>query len=116
MLDGVDHVDVREAARAAEAGEVLLLDVREDEEFAAGHAPGALHVPLADLPARAGELPEQEVFVLCRSGGRATKAAEWLEANGYDAVVVEGGTGAWVDAGRPLVGEGLAPGVEPRVL
>ncbi len=94
----------------------VLLDVREDDEFAAGHAPGAVHVPLGDLPARAGELadlPEGELHVLCRSGGRATRAAEWLNENGYDAVVVEGGTGAWVEAGRPLVAEG--PG-EPRLL
>jgi rhodanese-related sulfurtransferase len=91
----------------------VLLDVREDDEFAAGHAPGALHVPLGEVPARAGELPEDEVFVLCRAGGRATRAAQWLQANGYDAVVVEGGTGAWVEAGRPLVAEG---GGQPQLL
>jgi len=91
----------------------VLLDVREDDEWAAGHAPGALHVPLGDLPARLGELPDAEVHVLCRAGGRATRAAQWLEENGYDAVVVEGGMGAWADAGREMVAEG--PG-EPRVL
>lgn len=95
--------------------DAVLLDVREDEEFTAGHVPGALHVPLAEVSARAGELPRGTVHVLCRSGGRATKAAQWLQQNGYDAVVVEGGTMAWAEGGRPLVAEG-AVGAEPRVL
>ena len=94
--------------------DAVLLDVREDDEWAAGHAPGALHVPLGDLPARLGELPlDAELHVLCRAGGRAARAAAWLTANGVDAVVVDGGMGAWVDAGRPLEGGGAE---SPRVL
>ena len=94
--------------------DAVLLDVREDHEWAAGHAPGALHVPLGDLPARLGELPaDEELHVLCRAGGRAARAAAWLVANGVDAVVVEGGMGAWQDAGRPLEAD---PGESPRVL
>lgn len=96
-------------------GAPVYLDVRESEEFDAGHVPGALHVPLSDLPERAGELPAGEVHVLCRSGGRATKAAAWLDENGFDAVVVEGGSIAWAEAGRPLVAEGEEPDGGPYV-
>lgn len=92
----------------------VLLDVREQDEWDAGHAPGALHVPLGDLPSRLGDLPDDaELQVLCRAGGRAARAAAWLQENGYDAVVVDGGMGAWQDAGRPVVAD---DGSEPRVI
>jgi rhodanese-related sulfurtransferase len=92
----------------------VLLDVREQDEWDAGHAPGAIHVPLGDLPSRLDDLPDDaELQVLCRAGGRAARAAAWLQENGYDAVVVDGGMGAWQDAGRPVVSE---DGSEPRVI
>lgn len=96
--------------------DAVLLDVREDEEFAAGHAPGALHVPLGQLPARVAELPDAPVHVLCRTGGRAAEAAQWLVDRGRAATVVEGGTRAWVESGRPLVAEAGGDAAQPRVL
>ena len=96
-------------------GAPVYLDVREDEEFAAGHVPGALHVPLAELPERAGELPDAPVLTLCRTGGRAGRAAVWLREHGRDATVVEGGSIAWAQAGRPLVAEGDEPEGGPYV-
>ncbi len=97
---------------------VALLDVREDDEWAAGHAPGAKHIPMGELPARVGELGElpddQPVYVICRSGGRSARAAAWLNASGWDAVNVAGGMGSWQRAGRPMVAS--EPGVEPEVL
>ncbi|KNC18713.1 sulfurtransferase [Arthrobacter sp. RIT-PI-e] len=91
-----------------------ILDVREDYEWEAGHVDGAVHIPLDELPARLEELdPEQDLHVICRSGGRSLRAAQWLEGNGYSAVNVAGGTGAWLEAGRPLVSE---TGSEPTVL
>lgn len=96
-------------------GAPFYLDVREVDEFAAGHVAGAVNVPLSELPQRAGELPAGEVHVLCRSGVRATKAAAWLDENGFDAVVVEGGSIAWAGAGRPLVAEGEQPEGGPHV-
>ncbi|MEJ5944011.1 rhodanese-like domain-containing protein [Pseudokineococcus basanitobsidens] len=93
--------------------DAVLVDVREDDEWAAGHAPGAVHIPLGDLPARVGELPEGDVHVVCRSGGRSARATAWLQQNGVDAVDVAGGMGAWYEAGRPMTSE---QGQEPRVL
>jgi len=90
--------------------DLVLLDVREDDEWQAGHAPGALHVPLGQVPARLDEIPDGEVHVICRSGGRSGQAVAWLTRNGYDVSNVAGGMHAWVDAGRPLVSEtGAAP-------
>jgi rhodanese-related sulfurtransferase len=106
-----------EAPPAVQVAEVpegaVVLDVREDDEWQAGHAPGALHVPMGDLPARLADLPDEELYVVCRSGGRSARAAAWLVRNGYDAVNVVGGMGAWVEAGRPLEAPG---GAVPRVL
>jgi rhodanese-related sulfurtransferase len=101
--------------------DAVLLDVREPDEWQAGHIEGALHIPLADLPARVGELPREGhtvgdhavprlVVTICRSGVRSARAAGWLTQNGYDAVNLDGGMGAWVAAGREMVSDtGEAP-------
>lgn len=69
----------------------MLLDVRERKEWAAGHAPGATHIPLGELPARLGALPQSRpILAICRSGARSEKAAELLVAAGRDARSVEG--------------------------
>jgi rhodanese-related sulfurtransferase len=99
--------------------EYVLLDVREQDEWAAGHAPSAVHIPLGDLPSRAAELTEladdRPVYVVCRTGGRSARATAWLNAAGVvDAVNVAGGMKSWVTSGRPLVGEN--DGVAAEVL
>jgi rhodanese-related sulfurtransferase len=90
-----------------------VLDVREPYEWAAGHIDGALHIPLAQLPVRVGELsPDEDVVVVCRVGSRSARAVAWLLAQGYDAVNLEGGMGAWAADGLPMVSEtGDAPTV-----
>lgn len=94
---------------------LALLDVREDDEWAAGHAPGAKHIPLGELPDRVAELPDDmPVYVVCRSGGRSARAAAWLNATGWDAVNVAGGMKSWHAEGRNVVGE--QPGAEPEIL
>ncbi|MDQ0766338.1 MBL fold metallo-hydrolase [Streptomyces canus] len=87
--------------------ESVLLDVREHAEWAAGHAPGAVHAPLSEL-ACGGRLPraaeDRPVVTICRSGKRSREAAELLAARGLDVVDVLGGMGAWVEAGLGVVG------------
>lgn len=95
-------------------GDATILDVREDYEWEAGHAEGAVHIPLDQLPERLAELdPDEDLHVICRTGGRSQRAGEWLVGNGYSAVNVAGGMGAWLEAGRPMVSE---TGNTPTVL
>jgi rhodanese-related sulfurtransferase len=92
---------------------VFLLDVREDDEWTAGHAPDAVHVRLGDLGARSEELPgDREVYVICRSGTRSAYASQALTAAGLHAVNVADGMTGWAVAGRPMVSE---DGTEPHV-
>lgn len=93
--------------------DVRLLDVREDDEWQAGHAPGAVHIPLGELPSRLDELPESDaLYVVCRSGGRSARATAFLNANGWDAVNVDGGMRSWHAEGRDLVCELSGPEAE----
>ncbi|MFI0990457.1 rhodanese-like domain-containing protein [Streptomyces exfoliatus] len=82
----------------------FVIDVRESDEYTAGHVPGALSTPLSALGAVLGELPgDRPVYVICASGNRSAWAAEHLAALGVDAVSVAGGTASWAGTGRPLV-------------
>lgn len=90
-----------------------LLDVREDDEWAAGHVPGARHIPLGELGARTAEVPQgQAVFVICRSGARSGRAAQALTGAGWQAINVAGGMQDWAAAGRPMTTDS---GAEPFV-
>jgi rhodanese-related sulfurtransferase len=90
-----------------------LLDVREPDEWQAGHIEGAVHIPLGELPSRLAEVPDDgELVVVCRSGARSAQAVAWLAQNGYEALNLRGGMGAWAAAGREMVSEtGEAPTV-----
>lgn len=92
---------------------LLVLDVREDDEWAAGHVAGSLHVPLTYLGQRYADLAEllaaDQTLVVCRSGHRSAYAAGFLLQQGFDAVNLEGGLLAWHVAGRPLVADGDGP-------
>ncbi|MEU3311351.1 rhodanese-like domain-containing protein [Streptomyces sp. NPDC048387] len=86
----------------------LVLDVREDDEWAAGHVEGALHVPMSDFVARFGEVTEavadgRTAYVMCRVGGRSAQVTQYLVGQGIEAVNVTGGMQAWEGAGRPMV-------------
>jgi rhodanese-related sulfurtransferase len=105
--------DVPSVTATGVSADARVLDVREDDEWQAGHIDGALHIPLGDVPSRVAEIPEQdEIVVVCRAGGRSARAVAWLLNNGVDAVNLDGGMGAWADAGRPMVSE---TGDEPFV-
>lgn len=98
----VPEIDV-DALAGLLSGGCVLVDVREDDEYTGGHIPGALHLPLGDVPDRFGEIPDGgTVYVVCALGGRSARAAEFLRANGIDAVNVAGGTQGWIDSGREV--------------
>ena len=89
-----------------------LLDVREDDEWQRGHAPGAQHIPMGDVPARVGEIDvDKPLYVICHAGGRSQRVAQYLQRNGYEPVNVDGGMLAWSDAGRPVVTDDSGTGI-----
>jgi len=102
MSTPVSEVTVQEAADAAASNSVLLLDVREDDEWEAGHAQGAVHMPLGSIDPSTfqADLP---VVAICRSGRRSGRAAELLAQAGIDVVNMAGGMTAWAAAGLPVV-------------
>ena len=93
-----------EVPAAGVPDDAWLLDVREDDEWAAGHVPGATHVPLGQLGARTAEVPQdQQIYVICRSGIRSARAAQALNGAGWQALNVAGGMQDWAAAGRPMM-------------
>ncbi|HEY2441603.1 MAG TPA: rhodanese-like domain-containing protein [Streptosporangiaceae bacterium] len=102
---------MREVPAADVPDHAYLVDVRENDEWTAGHAPGAQHIPLGLLASRCGEIPQdRELYVICRSGGRSAHATHVLNAGGWQAVNVADGMLGWESAGRPMHSEsGGAP-------
>ena len=97
------------------ADDAVILDVREQDEWDAGHAPGALHIPLGELPSRLDELPDPDdgtLAITCRSGGRSSRAVAWLSQQGFDVANVDGGMKAWQGAGKQLVADSGSPTVK----
>ncbi len=91
-------------AELAAIDDAVIIDVRQPEEYDAAHVDGARLVPLGELVERMGELPtEGTLYLMCRSGARSAQATAYLEAQGYDAVNVDGGIIAWHEAGLPIV-------------
>ena len=89
----------------------ILLDVREDDEWQRGHAPGAQHIPMGDIPARIHEIEtDKPLYVICHAGGRSQRVAQYLQRNGYQPMNVDGGMLAWAGAGRPVVTDVGGPG------
>lgn len=83
--------------------EAYVLDVREDDEWASGHVPGARHIPLGELQARVAEVPaDRTVLCVCAVGGRSAKAAHFLGSQGREVLNLDGGMHAWQAAGRPV--------------
>jgi rhodanese-related sulfurtransferase len=102
-------VNAQEASKAQTERE--FLDVREDDEWRAGHIEGARHIPLGELSARVGELSkDRPIVAVCRSGSRSAAAVRGLKQLGYDAENLDGGVTAWSKAGLPLVDDTGNPG------
>ena len=105
MLTGttdVQEIDVN--TLESRTPETIVLDVREPEEYEQGHVPGAINLPQAELASRLGKLPRDRLLTLiCRSGARSLRAAQFLRQVGFEQVAnVQGGTLAWRAAGKPL--------------
>ena len=86
----------------------VLLDVREDDEWDEGHIDGAIHIPMGQIPAAVARgldwlTADTPVVVVCAVGARSARVATWLNFNGYQAINLDGGVQAWLQAGRPLV-------------
>jgi rhodanese-related sulfurtransferase len=108
--ESVPEVDADEGRALVGAG-AALLDVREVDEWQAGHAPGAQFIPLSELEARAGELgADRRILAVCRSGARSERATRFLRAQGYDVVNMTGGMRAWAAAGFDVVTDDGGPG------
>jgi rhodanese-related sulfurtransferase len=104
---------VQEVSAVSVPDGAWLLDVRENDEWAAGYAPGARHIPLGELGARTAEIPQdQTIYVICRSGMRSGRAAHALAGAGWQAINVAGGMQDWAAAGRAMTTDS---GAEPYV-
>jgi rhodanese-related sulfurtransferase len=107
---GVVEADVAEVPTSFDES-VILLDVREDDEWQRGHAEGARHIPMGDVPARMGELDsDATLYVVCHAGGRSMRVAQYLARNGFDPINVTGGMLAWSGVGRRVVTDDGAEG------
>lgn len=99
----VPEIDIAEFADRLADG-VRVIDVREPDEYTAGHVSGAELIPLGTVPDNldrfAGDGP---TYIICHSGGRSMRAGEFAAAQGYDVVNVAGGTSGWIASGRDVV-------------
>jgi rhodanese-related sulfurtransferase len=113
MTDRIPAVTVDEArARLDADSSAVVLDVREAEEWQAGHVDGSHWIPMGELAARQSEIPQGPLLVVvCRSGGRSARVTQALVAAGYDAANLVGGLEAWTQAGQPLVTDAGGTGV-----
>ena len=94
----IDQLDARGAAALRGAG-AILLDVREQSEWEAGHVPGAIHIPYESVRGRSGELPlDRRIVTYCAGGVRSSLAASILESSGHDVANLHGGFTAWRNA------------------
>lgn len=98
----VPEIDVTSLAAIIE--EVFLIDVREPDEYVEAHAPGAILIPLATVPDSLDQLPtDRTIHVICAAGARSARAVEFLRGNGFEAINIAGGTGAWIQSGADVV-------------
>lgn len=98
----IPEIDIDTFAERRDAGEAVI-DVREADEYAEGHVPGAVFVPLSELADRIADVPEGPVLVICKSGARSRNVTEHLIGLGREATNVAGGTMAWITSGRDVV-------------
>jgi hydroxyacylglutathione hydrolase len=101
----IELIDAEELANRSEGDGILILDVRDADEFAEGHIPGSTHIPYGQLPDRLAELPtDRAIATICSGGKRSGLAASILQREGFEDVVhvAHGGVGTWARSGRPV--------------
>jgi rhodanese-related sulfurtransferase len=111
MITAMQPDEVPSISAGELTDDVILLDVRGDEEWVAGHAPDALHIPADQLADRLDEIPldGRQVVVVCHGGGRSTRSTVLLNERGRQARKLVGGMPAWAESGRPLTSENGEP-------
>ncbi|MBX3002243.1 MAG: rhodanese-like domain-containing protein [Caldilineaceae bacterium] len=93
------NIDVKTVDLLRGRDDVIILDVREDWEYAAGHIPGTVLIPLGQLGSRLSEIPaDKTVIAVCRSGNRSGQATQLLKQSGFTVHNMEGGMLAWEQA------------------
>jgi rhodanese-related sulfurtransferase len=103
VATALDPERVEELIRS---GEARLIDVRQPDDWERARVPGAVHIVLEEITARAGEVPREGVVVFaCRGGNRSAMVADAFRTDGYDAYNMAGGVRAWEQAGLPLEGD-----------
>lgn len=99
----VEDITVEELSALVASG-VVVIDVRESDEYVSGHVPGAVSAPMSALPDHIDVFAKDATnYVICQAGGRSMRVCEYLDGNGYRVVNVTGGTGAWMAAGYDVV-------------
>jgi hydroxyacylglutathione hydrolase len=101
----IEQIDPEELAERLEGDDLLVLDVRDDDEFADAHIPGSINLPYGELPDRQGELPrDRAIAAICSGGKRSGLAASILQREGFERVVhvSNGGVGSWRRNGHPV--------------
>lgn len=99
-----DVIDAQTAAAIMDNEDVLMIDVREQSEYDAGHIPGITLIPMNSVPSRLSEIPTDKTVVLaCRSGNRSGQVFDYLKQQGYTNIHnLQGGIVAWQNAGLPV--------------
>jgi rhodanese-related sulfurtransferase len=99
----ITEIDIDEFAERTAEG-VRIIDVREPAEYEEAHVPGAELIPLGAVAEHLDRFAvDAPTYVICKSGGRSMRACELASSQGYDVVNVTGGTGAWIESGRPTI-------------
>ena len=103
----MQEVTVQEAYAGWQAGEIAIVDIREEQEYATTHVPGMPLIPMSELQDRLDDLPtDKPLAIFCRSGNRSGTVTDYLNSLGDwgEVVNIEGGILAWAATGLPYEG------------